>query len=270
MHFPNKDANNQIGAFERQVNSLTKNRNGKSHDSYTDICDIDTAPTLPCTPTLKGKFMSHFSPNHKNQSNLCQKFLSQTNKTQNKFGPKISFCSISSKEELGNEFPLEDQNMNLFKKLNEVDGKFFSDNIISHSEFEIDDDDIFSEKSGFHTVKNFLNTDSLQAAKDEDRFWRYEREEKFIGKLFNDDIEVDLEEKISKEKTKKILKKNHGTQSEKVKEFTDKRIKGIFFSRNRLIESTEGGSKKSVLFDETVRVKKYRVRGKPKNLFIEE
>lgn len=144
-------------------------------------------------------------------------------------GPKASSLYISSKSAVIEDSPIPEEEDKF--EANFRERIFFQD----HD---------WTEEPGF-SMQNLYNTNLTQLAKEEDRFWRYEREEKFVGKIYPLDSQIDIKEvnlkdPVFKEKSEqKKLKKLNSILKQSTKQF----------SRSL--------SKKSVSFDHKVKVKKF-------------
>lgn len=265
-----KESKERYGVFQEMVDKVRKSQSQPNPNLRTDLIEVERPFTVPRTPTLKAKFMAELNfQKAKSVDNLA--ISEKSCKENQSFGPKASFISMKSKSDLDEESPKGNENLKIFHKLNSLKENL-TELHFNHTELELED---CPEYNNLDTLENFNNTDPSQIAKNEDEFWRYERKEQIIGKHFLSPSEFEAH------KEDKMRKSSPSSQGRETEHNTiiyspnqdEKGLRGIFRSKNKFPESDEDKQnprqKKKVSFNKMIKVRKFRVKGKPKNLFLE-
>lgn len=282
----------------------------RRENKFTSLAEkICQSPTIPDDepPTFNSTF-----PN----SNVKLKTISELNELAEKkhkkierkktgavkfksdcFGPKAKSHILLSKLDCFEDIPLEAENSLIMNKIAGLIKKKRAENDRieenscselqeeSFSEGEEKEDEEDKEKKPHKNIslKSFYDTDSVHAAKYEDEFWRYERDEHILNTHYKEIFGIPIEEKLESEidenelkKLEKMEKLEYGENENKLGISQNERKEERRMSKSLLKSSkkdwTPGASKndnspKIVGFKKGVLIKEYKVNGKPKNLF---
>lgn len=266
--------NTSIGPFQKMVEKSKKNIQNQTETKIeTQIFDLGKRPIVPTTPTMKPKSMTSLNEKNKNFSKEPAKRKSTITFMAKSFGPKAKSYIMSSKETLHEQIPEDSQNSNIFTKMLKIKNQAIPRASLS----QLDSSEYSFDGEEFDSLKSFFQTRTSQLAKDEDNFWRYEREEEILNKHFKNIFGFVIEEKLSEadEEDNVSIEVKEMNSGGEFAGRSKKRKKSILKSGRsskvflESFEGKEGSSKKLVSFNQDVMVKKYKVKGKPKNLFFE-
>lgn len=166
----------------------------------TECQQIEDKPTISSISSLQMKGISYLNKNLETEKNPkkqgFQKIITSKIKfPSDSFGPKPNSFLLASKESSNEDIPLDSENSNIFNKIKKLkqNGENFSLSELGSEESKNE-----SSKEEYDSLKSFYNTNPSHLAKEEDEFWRYERDEEILNKHYKNVFGFVIEEKVGK------------------------------------------------------------------------